>query len=420
MQPVTFVVIGAGSRGRTYSQFALEQPEKAKVVGVAEPRKPWHDSFVEQHAIKSEYAVETWKEIAEMPKFADAAIISTQDAMHVEPAIAMAKKGYHILLEKPMATTADGCNQIVNAVLEAGVMLGVCHIFRYTTYTKKIKVIIDSGAIGEVVSVEHLEPIGYWHFAHSYVRGNWGNESASAPMLLAKSCHDLDWLRYIIGARCKKVSSFGGLFYFQPDRKPIGAGQRCLDCSIEGSCLFSAKSFYLNLVRKGNLGWPVDVITADLTEDGVTEALRMGPYGRCVWACDNDVTDHQVVSLEFDGGQTASFTVTAFTEGRARQTRIYGTSGELRGDGKNIEVFDFQTEQTKHTEANMVSDGSILSGHDGGDYEIIKAFTEAVAKKDPGLILSGPEESLETHLMVFAAEKARHENSVIELSEMGI
>jgi len=239
-------------------------------------------------------------------------------------------------------------------------------------------------------------------------------------MLLAKGCHDLDWLRHMVGVPCRKVSSFGGLYYFRPERRPAKAAERCLDCAIESDCAYSAKRIYLDRrAGRGNFGWPVDVLTSDLSVAGVTEALKTGPYGRCVWACDNDVADHQVVNVEFAGGQTASLTSTAFAQTRDRQTRVFGSKGELRGDGSNIEVFDYLTEQTTVTQAGVVSDGSILSGHGGGDYALMDAFVAALAENDPSRILSGPRESLVTHLMVFAAEKARRENRVVEMTEMG-
>ena len=420
LAPVTLAVIGVGSRGRTHAEFALQHPERAQVLAVAEPREFWRSSFAERHNIPSASVFNDWRELAEHSKLADAVVIATQDTVHTAPAVAFAEKGYHVLLEKPMAPTAAECRQIVEAVEKAGVLFSVCHVLRYTPYTRKLKEIVDSGTIGEVVSIERLEPIGSYHFAHSYVRGNWRKESQSAPMLLAKSCHDLDWLRYVIDAPCRKVSSFGGLYCFRPEKRPANAADRCLDCRIETSCPYSAKKIYLDRVNRGDLRWPVDVLTSDLTVKGVTEALRIGPYGRCVWACDNNVADHQVVTLEFTGGQTASFTATAFTQGRDRQTRIFGTKGELRGDGSKIEVFDYLTEQTSVSETNVASDGIILTGHGKGDYGLMDAFTSALAENNPRRILSGPRESLDTHLMVFAAERARRENRVVEMTEMDI
>lgn len=237
-------------------------------------------------------------------------------------------------------------------------------------------------------------------------------------MLLSKSCHDLDWLLYVIGGRCTAISSFGNLKHFCRDQKPAEAGEakHCLDCTYEPRCPYSAVKIYLGRVLRGETGWPVDMLTSDCTAAGVIQALRSGPYGRCVYECDNDVVDHQVVNLLFDRGQTATFTMTAFNRADHRQTRIFGTRGEIYGDGSKIRHFDFLTEReiVVDTEA---ADSSILGGHGGGDMGLMQAFIGAVAGRDQGKILSGPRETLESHLMVFAAEKARKENRVVNLVE---
>lgn len=414
MKPVTLIVVGAGSRGTGYVKYAEQYPDKLKIVGVAEPRDWYRDNMAATHDIPAENIFTDWRELVAREKFADGVIIATQDAMHAEPAVAFANKGYNILLEKPMAPDEESCRRITRAVIENKIIFAVCHVLRYTPYTQKLKEIIDSGAIGEVVSVQHVEPVGYWHQAHSYVRGNWRNEAESSSMLLAKSCHDLDWLRYIMGCRCEKVSSFGSLYLFRKDQKPEDAGDRCMDCAIEPECPYSAKRIYLGRLAKGQTAWPVNVLTEDVTEQNVIKALQDGPYGRCVYECDNDVVDNQVVNMCFEGGKTASFTMTAFSEHTHRRTTIFGTKGEIYGDGANIEVFDFLTENKKLIETEKIDSG-ILGGHGGGDYGLMSRFVKALAENDPGIILSGPEETLETHLMVFAAEKARHEDEVVKI-----
>lgn len=414
MPPVTLLVAGAGGRGAGYASYALKHPGEAKVVGVAEPRTYPRDALVRDHQIPPAHVTGSWEQLASRPKFADAVIIATQDRMHAEPAVAFAQRGYHILLEKPMAPVEEDCRRIVAAAKQSGVMLAVCHVMRYTNYTRALKKVLDDGAIGEIVSLQQLEPVGYWHQAHSFVRGNWRNEELSSFMLLAKSCHDLDWIRYIMGRRCLKVSSFGSLTHFRKDQMPAGATERCLDCPVEPDCPYSAKRLYLGMIRGGKTGWPVATITTDLTEAGVTKALRDGPYGRCVYLCDNDVVDHQVVNMEFAGGRTASFTMTAFTRQRDRDTRVFGTRGEITGDGDKIWIYDFVSQKTTEIDTNA-PDSSILGGHGGGDFGLMSSFVSAVANADPSRILSGPDESLETHQMVFAAERARREGRVVEL-----
>ena len=415
MNKIRLAVIGAGSRGTTYAAYAFKHSDELEIVGVAEPRDFYRRQMANWHLIPVGNVTHDWHDWLTREKFADAIIIATPDALHAEPAIAFAGLGYHLLLEKPMAPTELECRKIVEAVNRAGVMLAVCHVMRYTPYTRMLKQVLESGRIGEVVSVQHLEPVGYWHQAHSFVRGNWGNELRSSSMLLQKSCHDLDWLRYLIGKPCERVSSFGGLHHFRESQKPVGAADRCLECEIESDCAFSAKRFYLRELESGNTGWPVNVITSDTTESGVLEALRTGPYGRCVYSCDNDVVDHQVLNLEFVGGVTASFTMTAFTKGRDRETRIFGTKGELFGNGQTLEIYDFLTEQTKVIDTELESDGSIKSGHGGGDEGVMHAFLTALRDNNPSAILSGPNESLESHLMVFAAETSRREARVCQI-----
>ncbi len=412
MKPVTLLVIGAGGRGAGYAAFATAHPDQAKVVGVAEPREYYRSRLATAQAIPAEQVFDDWRAAASRPRFADAVLICTQDAMHVGPAVAFAKLGYHILLEKPMAPDAAGCRAIVEAVKKAGVLFAVCHVMRYTVYTRKLRQLLDQGVIGDLVSLQLLEPVGFWHQAHSFVRGNWRNEKESSPMLLAKSCHDLDWIHHLMGVPCEAVSSFGSLHHFRADQKPAGAADRCLDCAVEAACPYSAKRIYLSRLAKGNVNWPVNVLTPNPTEASVMEALRQGPYGRCVYACDNDVVDHQVVNFKFQGGRSASFTMTAFTESRHRQLRLFGTRGEITGDGEKIKIYDFLTETS--TEIDTVkADSSILGGHGGGDYGLMSSFVSAVASGDASPILSGSGESLESHLMVFAAEQARRENKVM-------
>ncbi len=420
---VTAIIAGAGGRGMTYAQFSQEHPDRLRIVGVAEPLEWNRQTMAQTYHLPSENVTRDWRDLASRPRMSDAVIIATQDGMHADPAVAFASKGYAILLEKPMAPTEAECRRIVQAAKENKVLFGVCHVMRYTKYTQVLKQVVDSGTIGEVVSIQHLEPVGYWHQAHSFVRGNWRNEQQSSFMLLAKSCHDLDWIRYIIGQPCKSVSSFGTLKHFKKSEKPAEAGSatRCLHCAYEPKCPYSAKKIYItDRLARDYTGWPVSVLAPEPTMETITAALENGPYGRCVYECDNDVVDHQVVNMLFEGGKTAVFTMTAFNRADHRKTRIFGTRGEIYGDGQNIEIFDFLTDQTQviDTEAtSATADGaaSPLGGHGGGDYGLMDHFVAAVCEKDPDRILSGPDESLETHRMVFAAERARRQNSVVNL-----
>ncbi|PWA30879.1 hypothetical protein CCH79_00010600, partial [Gambusia affinis] len=394
--PVHVIVVGAGCRGQNYAQFASIHPKRMKVVAVADPRKFARTKMQQQHKIEDKNVFE--------------------DRIHKDPAVAFAKKGYHILLEKPMATTAEDCRAIVEACTQADVMLSVGHVLRYDPLIHKIKDLIDAGVVGDVIHIQHFEPVGFYHFAHSFVRGNWRNEAESSFALLAKSCHDIDLIHHWAGARrCVKVTSFGSVSHFRKENKPTGAGDRCIDCPVEGNCPYSACKIYVDRVKQGHTGWPVSVICPNSLPDveSVTEALRSGPYGRCVYECDNDVCSNQVVNMEFEGGLTAAFSMVAFTEKICqRKTTIYGSKGEMSYDGDEICVFEFLTQRsTKHTASSEALKHYGMSGHGGADYHLMNAFISA--NNDPSMIRSGPEETLISHLLVFEAERSRVEGRVV-------
>ncbi|XP_046879810.1 uncharacterized protein LOC124470113 isoform X2 [Hypomesus transpacificus] len=413
---VHVIVVGAGSRGKTYSDFATFHPERMQVVGVADPRKFAREILQKQHNIANENIFEDWHNIVQREKFADAVFICTPDRLHKDPAVALATKGYHVLLEKPMAVSTEDCTEIVETCIQSGVMLTVCHVLRYDPVIRKIKELIDSGVIGEVIHIQHLEPVGFYHFAHSFVRGNWRNEAESSFALLAKCCHDIDLIHHWAGGRrCLKVSSFGSLSHFRKECKPPGAGDRCLHCPVEGDCSYSARKIYLDRVKQGHTGWPVSVICPSSLPDieSVTDALKTGPYGRCVYECDNDVCTNQVVNMEFDGGLTASFSMVAFTEEICqRRTTIYGSKGELSYNGNEIRVFDFLTQRATKHKSNVPGHFG-MGGHSGADYHLVDAFISAVASGDASLIRSGPRETLRSHKLVFEAERARLESKVV-------
>ncbi|XP_062601789.1 putative oxidoreductase YteT [Saccostrea cucullata] len=420
----TAIVIGAGMRGIGYAYFQNCKPKEFKVIAAADPKEYQRREVQNLCDIPDDMVFQDWREIAGRDKFADCVIICTQDQQHKDPAIAFAKKGYHILLEKPMATTEEDCREIVRVCNENNVFLTVCHVLRYTPWVKKIKELIDRGAIGDVVNIQHLEPVGYWHFAHSYVRGNWHKENESSPSLLAKCCHDIDLLCHWMGdKKCQRVSSFGHLSHFNKQNKPKNAASRCLDCpkDVQRQCPYSAVKIYIeNGVKSFNRGWPVAVLTSEPPDiENITEALRTGPYGRCVYDMDNDVMSQQVVNMQFSGGATASMSMIGFTESVCcREVNVFGTKGEIRyRDGRSeILQVDFVSGRRYHHELESEHSGP-LSGHGGGDYCLMEHFLHAIHHEDFSGIQTGAEETLASHLVVFAAEKARKESRVVTINE---
>jgi predicted dehydrogenase len=407
-RPVTMALLGAGARGTTFGGFAERFPERAQVVAIADPRPDRRDALADQFGVAQDRRLRDWRELADRPRLADAVIVTTPDREHAGPAIRLAGLGYHVLLEKPIAPTWTECVGVVDAVEQAGVILAVCHVMRYTAYTEAVKHVVAGGRLGQIVGIEHLEPVGWWHFAHSYVRGNWRRADESGPSLLTKCCHDLDWLRYVVGRPAVAVSSRGALHHFTAANRPSDAADRCLDCVMEPTCPYSATRLYLGFLDDPKRQrWPLSVVTTDLTERGVRRALRDGPYGRCVYACDNDVADHQVVTIEFDGGVTATLTMSAFTPYGRRRTRIMGSRGFLEGDGHQVTVTDFVTGQAEPVTVDGTEQTAAGGGHGGGDFGVIGAFVDAVASGDRSLICTGPRESLDSHRMALAAERSR-------------
>jgi predicted dehydrogenase len=405
MDAVDLLVVGAGQRGSVYARHAAETGA-GRVVAVAEADPGRRERFAREFLIPPELTFVSWDELP-AERVADAAIVATQDRDHVGPVVRLAGQGYHLLLEKPMAPTEADARRIAAATDEAGVILAVCHVLRYTAYTRILKSLLESGRVGRVVSIQHLEPVGWWHQAHSFVRGPWRDSTRSSPMLLAKSCHDIDWLLYLAGQGARRVSSFGGLSHFRPSSKPAGAGDRCLDCAVEHDCPYSAVRLY----RHAGPGWPLSAVTPDPSPDAVTAALRDGPYGECVYNGQNDVVDHQVVTMELDDGATVSFTMTAFTPFEQRKTRIFGTHGFLDGDGARLRLVDFRTGADETIEVG----DSVDADHSDGDDALVDAFLAAVGTGDRGLIRSDAATSLAGHLVVWAAERARHEGIVVTL-----
>lgn len=409
----TVALVGAGARGAHYARLLARAG--ARVVAVAEPDEQRRERIRHEHRIGDDLAFDDWVALAARPKAADAVLIATQDADHRDPAVAFARLGYHMLLEKPMAPDPKSAREIVAAVEDAGVMFALCHVLRYTPYTRTLKALVDEGRVGEIISVQHLEPVGWWHFAHSFVRGNWRREDLSSSMLLAKACHDIDWIGYVLGKAPRRVSSFGSLSHFTPANKPEGAAARCLQCVVEPTCPYSAPRLYLGTLGNPELEeWPLGPVTPDATKEGVLAALETGPYGRCVYDCDNDVVDHQDVSLEYDGGVTATATVVAFSQLEHRKTRIFGTRGAIEGDGTRLTLDDFVT--GKREEVAIVTSGaSAAEGHGGGDQGLVEAFVAALRTGDPSRLSSGTRDSLAGHEVVWAAEEARRSGRVVEL-----
>jgi len=410
MKPVTAVILGAGNRGNTYASYAKEHPEELQIVAVADPRMDRRNMLAEELKIPESGRFPSWQALLECPRMADCAFVCTLDDDHTEPAIKAMEMGYHLLLEKPMSNTEAECRAIVDAANRTGCTLAVCHVLRYTPFYVTLKGLIDRGEIGEVSAINQIENVGYWHQAHSFVRGNWRTVLETSPMILQKSCHDMDIILWLMGRDCKRVHSFGSLRHFRAENAPEGAPKRCLDgCPHASDCPYYAPALYLDMNRTG---WPVDVITTDMSYEGRRKALEEGPYGRCVYHCDNDVVDRQVVNLEFEGGAVATFTMIGLSADFSRQLKIFGTEGQIEADmGTKKIVLQRFSEEKRLIPIDM---GKEASGHGGGDFGIMRDFIHIL--RNGGESRTGAAVSLQSHLICFAAERSRKEHIVVELS----
>ena len=458
-KPITALLFGAGARGaEAYGPYALTHPDQIKFVAVAEP-DPWRRKrFAEAHGILAKACFESWRDALERGQIADVLINCTQDQMHKESGVAAIEAGYDMLLEKPIANTLSDSIKIVQAAEEHGRYLQICHVLRYTDFFQKLSEILRAGRLGQLITISHRENVSAWHMAHSFVRGNWRREDQSSPMILAKCCHDLDLLVWLTGKLPTRLSSHGSLIHFRSENAPDGAPERCTDgCPVEATCPFYAPAIYVQLLPfklavsrtsnplyrfMGNLslkspnlteaiakmipqarqlseysGWPRSVICDDPgDDDALLKALTEGPFGLCVYHCDNDVVDHQVVAIEFEGGITASLTMHGHSHEEGRTLRIDGSKASLLAkfgfSRTNIEIHDHRSMDVERYD--FLSNVENV-GHGGGDSGIMENFIRTISSGNTAT--SSSRESLESHLMAFAAEDSRHNQVVVDMAD---
>lgn len=403
-KPITAITLGAGARGNVYGNFAYANPDKLDIIGVAEPIAIRNERYTQKHKIVDENRFPTWEDVFKRPKFADAIIITTPDNLHYGPCMAALEKGYDVLLEKPIAPTEKECRDILALAKKKNRIVALCHVLRYAPYFRELKSLIQSGKLGKVVSMQHIEPIHHIHMSHSYVRGNWHNSKQTTPIILAKSCHDLDIVKWMLEKKSKKIQAFGSLSWFNKNNAPAGSTDRCNGgCAVESTCPYSALKIY-----QRERSW---IYVFDLPEDKnkwgetIDKYLTNSNYGRCVYKMDNDQPDHYTTNILFEEDVTVAFSMEAFTSYDGRRTRVMGSLGDVVGDMTKFTYTDYLT--GKQTSWESKSDG-----HGGGDWRLAEDFVEAVAKQDASLLSSTIDASIESHIMGFAAEKSRKAGTV--------
>ena len=408
-----YVIIGCGSRGMTYGLWAKEHG--IQIAAIAECRPDRLTSAGQELNVPLHMRFSDAAQLLALGKIADAAIIATMDRDHYGHVMQALDCGYDILLEKPISPDPRECLEIEAKANALGRKITVCHVLRYTNFFQSLKDIIDSGEIGKVVAVKHAENIGNFHMAHSFVRGNWRNDILSSPIIMQKSCHDLDILLWLLGKHCTRVAAFGSLSYFREENAPEGSTGRCLDCPVAEHCRFDAWQAYKEVLGQ----WPADVVCLEPTEEALREALRTGPYGRCVFRCDNNVCDHMSILMEFEEGITATFSLTAQTSDIHRTIHIMCEDGEIHGDELDgtIKVTYFRRNKAEPEKSRFLTTNvKYENGHGGGDDGIMEDFTEGLQQADSDS-KSSISRSVESHLMDCAIEQARVIGTVVDMRD---
>lgn len=413
MTPITAVIFGAGARGTIYGDYALRFPDELRVVAIAEPRPERRAHFADQHDLGADQQFESWESLLAAGKIADVAINCTMDRQHMASTMAALNAGYDILLEKPMSPLLHENIRLVQTAEALGRHLQVCHVLRYTPFFSTVRRLVQSGRLGRIISVDHRENLAFWHMAHSYVRGNWRKASEAGAMILTKCCHDLDILGWILQQPVVRLSSFGSLTHFRPENAPPGATLRCTDgCPAQSECKYDAVRLY----ARDTDSWPWNVVALTPTVEARLEAIRTGPYGRCVYHCDNDVVDHQTVTMELADATTVSLLMQGQGDEEGRTMRYDGTRATLYGrfvsGRQEIVIRDHLTGAEERIPIENPPDGGY--GHGGGDTGIVRSFLRTV-RGEPDDTVTTARESLESHLLAFAAEEARLTGQVIEM-----
>lgn len=391
-------IIGYGGRGSIYGSFALKFPNKFNLIAVAD---------IDENRLKrlNGTNVDTYTDyrvLLDKGYDLDLVAIATQDAQHKEHAIYALTRGYDLLLEKPIAPTEEDCVAIYECAKKYNRKVYVCHVLRYSPFYTKVKDILDSGELGEIINLQALEGVGWYHIAHSFVRGPWRNSKESCPMILAKCCHDMDIIRYLMGDKCVSINSYGSRKFFREENAPNGATEYCSDCPNAKNCTWNSQSIYCDDNRRWMASY---FLKGDDTNENIVNQLKRCQYDKCVFKNDNDVVDHQSTVMLFENGKTAVHTMTGFTKRVYRDLKIFGTKAELYGHMEDnfIEIKPFDGAE-KRIEID-ISNASV-GGHSGSDFNMMEQLFK-VLNGIKGKGVSYLETSIESHLMCFAAEESR-------------
>lgn len=413
-------IVGFGSRGQMFAQLVIND-KNSQLVAIAEPVTSSREFGNTKFGVPKENCYKSADEFFKQGKIADAVLICTQDAQHKEMALKALEIGYDILLEKPAAANIQDCIEIRDKANALNKKVMLTHVLRYSPFYRYIKQLIVDGKLGEIVNIEQTENVAYWHFALSYVRGPWNDMGKSTPTIIAKCCHDLDLIVWLMNKKCSTISSFGKLFWFRPENAPEGSAEHCCDCSeeVKEKCLYNAYKIYPERMKRAVVGGLARFKGRDIYE---ILAEKKDKVSKCVYHSDNDAIDNQVVNMEFEDGSNANLTMTAFSQECYRVTHVHGTKGEVFGNSEDGLVhINIYGEEEKIVDVNKEplfnTDGITLTGgHGGGDYYLYKDFIDYISGGKDSVTRTTINQSIESHVMGFKAEESRlNDGKVIKL-----
>ncbi len=420
--PLRAVIVGGGQRADIYAELALKKPEKLKIVGLVEP-SPRRTAYLKnKYQIPEENCFCSVEELCEREKIGDLVINGTMDQLHVPTAIPTLEKGYDLLLEKPLAVSTEEMKALYETAKKTERHVYLCHVLRYTEFYSTIKKILLDGEIGRPISLAMSEHISYGHMGAAFVRGKWRSQSTCfAPLLLAKSCHDLDIMTWLMEPyRPTAVSSFGSNLQFTKENKPKNAPHRCYDgCEHLESCPYSAKSNYAE-----HDAWSVYVFDALADEGGLSfeekeKALKTdNPFGICAWDFDREGNaDHQTVNVCFEGGATATFSLIGGTARAQRSLHLVGTAGEIFGvfEDNRITVRKIAPHNEKWFEERVIKTRAPEDGHAGGDLALIEDFADILNGTAPDFRACDLDSATDAYRIAFAAETSKNEGRTVSL-----
>lgn len=415
---VKVAILGLGSRGATTYGDYLITLNDVKISAICDIDKDKLNFYQNKYHVEKKDCFLNSEDFFKAGKLADILIIATMDQDHYSQAMKALDLKYHLLLEKPIALNLNQCLDIENKALKNNLYVVVCHVLRYSLFYKKIKEIVNSKILGNIININTTENVGYWHQAHSFVRGNWNNSNKTSPMILQKCCHDFDILNWIIDKKPLNVSSFGSLSLFKKENAPKDSSNYCYDCKIQNNCPYNAVKYYVDSIKNDkDLGWPYDVVVLNPTKDKVLAAIKNGPYGRCVYKCDNNVVDHQIVNIKYEDNITVTHTMCAFSKDCYRDIKIFATRGDLIANTLNNTIIYHTFVDNKEFVIDVSKLTNDLSGHMGGDKLMINELLKLI-NKETSQLDSSIEKSVLSHVIAFAAEESRiNKGVVINLNE---